>query len=426
MTAPTIIVLGTCDTKLQELLYVRDQLVEKHGMDVKFVDVGRTPSTHPAVSVTQTDILKASNLSQEKLVSLPRGEFIAKLISCTIPFIQNLISTCSIHGMISLGGSGGSSLAASVMRGALPLGFPKLIVSTMASGDVRPYVSESDVTMMYSVVDIAGLNDILIPILDNAAGAIVGMTRAYHTRLTTLGKSLSLNNKRIAITMFGVTTPAVTHARAILSAYPCTTYVFHATGSGGLAMERLIASGFFDGVLDLTTTELADELVGGMLSAGPNRLTAATQVGIPQIVSLGALDMVNFGPVDTVPEQFRSRNLLEHNPSVTIMRTSIEECNELGKQIAKKLTNAKDSRLTEVWVPKRGLSVLSVEGAPFYDSVADAALFDALRKGLTLDDGVKSIALVEDERDINNELFVEGMVDRLVDLMGMSKNPSQS
>lgn len=361
----TVALLGTCDTKLEELLYVRTQLIETHNVKVELIDVGRTPSSHPAVTIAQADIISASHVTGSAIASLPRGELISKLISCTIPVIKRLVSAGSVHGMISLGGSGGSSLASGIMREALPLGCPKLIVSTMAAGDIRPYVGECDMTIMYSVVDIAGLNDIITPILDNAAGAIAGMARAYSKRLAAPKKSPSTDNKRIAITMFGVTTPAVTHARTIFESYPCTTYVFHATGSGGLAMERLIASGFFDGVLDLTTTELADDLVGGILSAGSDRLTAAAEAGVPQIVSLGALDMVNFGPHDTVPERFRTRKLYDHNPNITLMRTSVEECRELGRRIADKLNRAKAPGSTEIWIPKGGLSVLSTTGGTF-------------------------------------------------------------
>ncbi|KAL6308855.1 hypothetical protein BKA93DRAFT_724920 [Sparassis latifolia] len=417
---PTVALIGTCDTKLDELVYVHDRIIQEYGVQVKLLDVGRIPASHPSIAISQPEIFASSGLPPPAdLMSLPRGELISTLIRHTIPVVASLYQTHAIHAAMALGGSGGSSLAAEVMRGALPLGFPKLLVSTMAGGDVRAYVGESDLVMMHSVVDIAGLNDVLCPILDNAAGAIAGMARAQHSRQLSGSlhaglSSASPGTKRIAITMFGVTTPAVTHARAILSNYPCTTYVFHATGAGGRALEQLAASNFFAGILDLTTTELADALLGGVLSAGEKRLTAAAKARIPQIVSVGALDMANFGPRDTVPERYSERRLFEHNPSMTLLRTNAQECAILGGQIAERLKDA-DPKRTEIWVPRAGVSSLSVRGAPFDDQEADEALFKGLR------DGLKGAALkvVEDERDINDEGFVEAIVARLVQLMGM-------
>ncbi|KAI0668867.1 hypothetical protein C8Q78DRAFT_1043396 [Trametes maxima] len=352
-----------------------------------------------------------------------------------IPILSSLAAAHEIHGLIALGGSGGSALAGAVMR-ALPLGFPKLLVSTMAAGDVSPYVGETDVTMLYSVVDIAGLNDILCPILDNAAGAIAGMARAYNARVVTdttpRGASrgegfdhgrASRREKRVAITMFGVTTPAVTRARELLAQYACTPYVFHATGAGGRAMERLAADGFFDGVLDMTTTELADELVGGILSAGPHRLEAAAKTGVPQVVSLGALDMVNFGPRATVPERFvtQGRRLYEHNPSITLMRTTREECALLGRTIAERLS-ATGARLkkTEVWIPRRGVSALDADGEPFWDPEADEALASGVKDVLGTV-GETRIRVVEREENINDPVFVEGMVWSLVRMMNLER-----
>lgn len=420
-SVPTVALFGTCDTKLDELLYVHDKLVKEHGLQCILIDVGRIPSSHPSISITQPAIFASSGLpAPPDLLALPRGELISTMIAHTIPLISTLHASHSIHAALSMGGSGGSSLGAEVMRAALPLGFPKLIVSTMAAGDVRPYVGETDLAMMHSVVDIAGLNDILRAVLDNAAGAIAGMARSQHARLLSspspsagLSPSTS-DNKRIAITMFGVTTPAVTYARELLSAYPCTTYVFHATGAGGRALERLAASHYWAGVLDLTTTELADALVGGVLSAGDKRLTAAVAARIPQVVSLGALDMANFGPRDTVPQRYRERNLFQHNPSMTLLRTSREECAVLGRQIAERLRDA-DHSLTELWVPKGGVSALSVRGAPFCDKEADAALFAAVKEGMR----GSAVRIVEDERDINDPIFVKGMVLRLAKMMGM-------
>ncbi|KAH9929475.1 uncharacterized protein B0H18DRAFT_997633 [Fomitopsis serialis] len=396
---PTVLLIGTCDTKLDELVYVHNRLVEEHGVQCKLVDVGRNPCSHPLIAFTQADILANSGLpAPADLQALPRGELISTIIEHTTLWFQ-------IHGAIGLGGSGGSSLCAEVMRAALPLGFPKLIVSTVAGGDVHAYVGETDLSMMHSVVDIAGLNGILSPILENAAGAIAGMARAQQSRdnqsvpspTTGMFRSDS-GDKRIAITMFGVTTPAVTYARELLAAYPCTTYVFHASGAGGRALEKLAESRYWSGILDLTTTELADALLGGVLSAGDQRLTAAAAARIPQVVSLGALDMANFGPMDAVPGHYKGRNLFKHNPSMTLLRTSPEDCKILGRQVGERLKDA-DPDITEIWVPKRGVSALSVKDAPFWDPEADAALFAAVKGGLG-----------DSEKE-----FVEGVVHRLVE-----------
>ncbi|KAI0370874.1 UPF0261 domain protein [Pilatotrama ljubarskyi] len=417
---PCVVVLGTCDTKLEELLYVRDKLLNTHRVCVKLVDVGRTASGHPAVDVTQASILAMSASHRGSsgpldISKLSRAELISAVAERITPILASLAATHDIHGLVSLGGSGGSTLAGAVMR-KLPIGFPKLLVSTMAAGDVSAIVGEADIAMVYSIVDIAGLNDILCPILDNAAGAIAGMARAYAARLqeATSGRESTRRKKRIAITMFGVTTPAVTHARSLLAQYACTPYVFHATGAGGRALERLIADGFFDGVLDLTTTELADELVGGVLSAGPHRLEAAARAGVPQVVSLGALDMVNFGPRASVPEKFArgGRRLHEHNASVTLMRTTPEECAALGRTIAEKLRRARAER-TEVWIPRGGVSMLDREGEAFWDPQADEALARELKKGLEVREGEKMTRVVEREEDINDPAFVQGMVESL-------------
>ncbi len=440
-----IAILGTCDTKLEELLYVRTQLLEAHHVRVKLVDVGRTPSAHPAIDISQSTILarvatphstdppsttkSRSDTPIPDISALSRNDLVTTLSARAGALLASLVSTHTIHALISLGGSGGSALAAGVFR-ALPLGFPKLLVSTMAAGDVGPFVQDADVAIMYSVTDIAGLNDILCPILENAAGAAAGMARAYHARAREMSASTDTRGaevatrrdkgKRIAITMFGVTTPAVTHARKLLAKYDCTPYVFHATGAGGRALERLTSDGFFDGVLDLTTTELADELVGGVLTAGPHRLEAAVRRGVPQVVSLGALDMVNFGPMETVPEKWKrdGRKLYAHNPSVTLMRTTPEECAQLGRIIAGKLRDVGSSTgKTEVWIPRGGVSALSVEGATFEDRGADEALFRALQDGLS--GGGETVHVVERDEDINNPDFVAGVVDSLVRMMDL-------
>ncbi|MBX6754417.1 MAG: Tm-1-like ATP-binding domain-containing protein, partial [Thermorudis peleae] len=318
--------------------------------------------------------------------------------------VRTLFQQGKLHGILGLGGSGGSALVTAAMR-ALPIGVPKLMVSTLAAGDTRPYIGVSDIALLYPVVDIAGLNRLSEQILANAAGAIAGMAQAYEQyRPPQTAKPL------IGATMFGVTTPCVTAARQRLEELGYEVLVFHATGTGGRAMEALVTGGFLAGVLDITTTELADELVGGVLSAGPERLEAAGAMGIPQVVSLGALDMVNFGPIDTVPERFRHRRLYKHNPTVTLMRTTPEECAELGRIIAQKLNQARGPVV--VFIPKRGVSAIATEGGPFYDPDADQALFTALKAHLRPD-----IPVEEWDTDINDPAFARAMAERLAALI---------
>ena len=410
-----VLMLGTCDTKLSELLYVRSHLLH-HDVDVKLSDVGWRPTSHPDISYTHAEVL--SHLSyQPRLDGMDRGQVIKTMISAASVLVTKLHLDQIIDGIICIGGSCGTSLGASVMRSALPIGFPKLIVSTVASGNVGSYVGETDVTMMYSVVDIAGQNSVLNPILENAAGMIAGAAKEFLKRLRADAGTSPTERKKmksVAITMFGVTTPAADAARLHLEENGYEVLVFHATGVGGRAMEKLITQRRIDGVLDLTTTELADELIGGIMGAGPERLTAAARTGTPQVVSLGALDIVNFGPRGSVPAQFGQRRLHEHNPDVTVMRTSVDENRALGKQLAEKLkthTNARDG--VRVFIPKGGISMLSTKGGPFCDQAADKALFSAITEGL---DG-SDITIVEDPRAINDGGFATDMAKSLIRMM---------
>jgi len=309
---------------------------------------------------------------------------------------------------MSLGGSGGSSIAAAAMR-ALPIGVPKLLVSTIASSDVSSYVGQSDITMMYAVLDVAGLNSISTAIYDNAAAAAAGMARAFANRKVGQGRKPA-----IAITMFGVTTPAVTAARQWLEAHGYEIFVFHANGAGGRAMEKLIDDGAFVGVVDLTTTELADELVGGDLSAGPDRLTAAGRRGIPQVVSLGALDMVNFGPSDRIPARFHDRRFYRHNQNVTLMRTTAAECAELGRILGGKLNAAHG--LVTLFIPRGGVSSISEPGQVFYDRSADEALIASLIATVS-----PRVTAVQDDRPINDAGMATAMAVAIHDLISRSK-----
>jgi len=398
---PTVVLLGTLDTKGLEYDYLRARLREQ-GVDVVLVDAG---VFEPLVEsdVGQEEVAAAAGADIGSLREAgDRGAAVDAMCRGAAEVARRLHAEGRLDGILTVGGSGNSAIGAAAMRG-LPVGVPKLIVSTLASGDTRPYVGATDVTMTYSVVDISGLNRISERILSNAAGAIAGMAK-----VTASGGGEG--RPLVGATMFGVTTPCVTAARERLEELGYEVLVFHATGTGGQSMEALVRGGFLAGVLDVTTTELADELVGGVLSAGPERLEAAGAVGLPQVVSLGALDMVNFGPRDTVPPQFEGRNIYVHNPTVTLMRTTPDECRELGRRIGRKLSAA--SGPTALYVPLKGVSMIAVEGQAFHDAEADAALLEGLHE--TLAQGVEVHEL---ETDVNDPAFATAMADRLHELI---------
>jgi len=396
---PTVVLAGTLDTKGHEYGFLRDRLRE-HGVDVLLVDVGvHEPQIDPDIS--REDVAGAAGEDVGELAGAgDRGAATEAMGRGAAALLVSLHDEGRLDGVLGVGGSGGSSIVTTAMR-ALPVGVPKLMVSTLASGDTRPYVGAVDVTMMYSVVDIAGINSMSARILTNAAGAIAGMVRASVPPMA--------HKPLVGASMFGVTTPGVTRARERLEELGYEVLVFHATGTGGQSMESLVAGGFLAGVLDLTTTELADELVGGVLSAGPERLEAAGAAGLPQVVSLGALDMVNFGPRGTVPARFESRTLYVHNPTVTLMRTAPDECRELGRQVGRKLSAAKGP--TALFVPRRGVSMIAVAGQPFHDPEADDALLAGLSETLV------GVEVHEYDLDVNDEQFAVAMADRLHEMI---------
>jgi uncharacterized protein (UPF0261 family) len=423
MSRPCIALLGTCDTKLAETLFLRDQIIKAGEAEVLLLDVGWTPVQNSHINVPSSELaLRRSADGPSSMTQVSRADYIKYMIECATPFVAELFQKGEIHGIVSAAGSSGTSLVTAVMRNALPVGFPKFMVSTMASGDVSHLVEETDITLMYSVVDIAGTNSVLNQILTNAAAAITGAATAYYRSRNENASAITSaeqRKKRIAITMFGVTTPCVDVIREHLeSEYAYEVYVFHATGSGGKAMERLIRERQIDAVLDMTTTEIADELVGGVLSAGPQRLTAAAQAGIPQVISVGACDMVNFGPRDTVPAKFTSaenkRLLYEHNPAVTLMRTTPLECTRIGEFIASKLRNqAVRPELVKVLLPIGGISMISTPSQPFYMPESDAALFETIERHLQ----GHGIEVRRDDREINNRGFALLAAELLVDVI---------
>jgi uncharacterized protein (UPF0261 family) len=398
---PTVVLVGTLDTKGHEYAFLHDRLREQ-GVDVLLVDAGVfEPQTEADVS--RQEVAAAAGADADALAAAgDRGAAVSAMAAGAAAVAKRLHGEGRLDGIASVGGSGNSSIAAAAMR-ALPVGVPKLIVSTVASGDTRPYMGASDVTMTYSVVDIAGINQISARILTNAAGAIAGMVKAA---VPSLGDERPL----ITASMFGVTTPCVTRARERLEELGYEVLVFHQTGTGGESMEELMRAGFIAGSLDVTTTELADELVGGVLAAYPGRLEAAGELGLPQVVSLGALDMVNFGPRESVPERFESRNLYVHNPTITLMRTTPDECRELGRRIGRKLSGATGP--TALFVPLRGVSMIATEGQAFHDAAADEALLEGLRE--TLGDNVEVHEL---DTDVNDEAFALAMADRLDEMI---------
>ncbi|MGI5289935.1 Tm-1-like ATP-binding domain-containing protein [Nonomuraea polychroma] len=405
---PTVVLIGTLDTKGEEYAWLRNRLVEQ-GSDVIVIDAG--VGAHDAlVDVSNERVAAAAGHDVRALREAgDRGAAVSAMGEGAAAVLAGLHADGRVDAVLALGGSGGSSIAARAVRD-LPIGLPKLIVSTMASGDVSPYVGAKDVTLMYSVVDIAGVNRVSRAILGNAAAAAAGMASAH--QLTKAARTAAREDRPlIGASMFGVTTPAVDAARERLGELGYEVLVFHATGSGGRALEALAADGLLAGVLDLTTTELADDLVGGVLSAGPDRLTAAGAHGVPQVVAPGALDMVNFGPRDTVPAAFADRLLYVHNPTVTLMRTTAEEMRELGRRVAAKLRDAKGP--AALFVPRRGVSALDAPGAAFSDPKADAACFEAMDEGLR----GSGVAVEDLDLHINDPAFGRAMAERLHQLI---------
>jgi uncharacterized protein (UPF0261 family) len=398
----TVVLVGTLDTKGAEYAYLRERL-RLHGVQTLLIDVGtlEPPTTEP--DIDRRTVAAAGGVNLDELVSArDRGRAVSAMATAAAAMVRRLYEEGRCDGVLAAGGSGNTAIATSAMQ-ALPVGVPKLMVSTVAAGNTRDYIGASDVALMASVTDVAGINSISARILANAAAAMAGMVDA---------PPVQLHEQRplIAATMFGVTTPAVTTAREALEQHRYEVLVFHATGTGGMAMEGLVDSGFIVAVLDLTTTELADRLVGGVLAAGPERLEVAGRKGVPQVISLGALDMVNFGARDTVPPQFESRNLYIHNPSVTLMRTTPEECAELGRIIARKLAGARGP--VALFIPLKGVSAIDIEGGPFYDAAADAALFAALRDNIS-----DNVEVHELDHNINDPEFALAMVDKMVEYM---------
>lgn len=397
----TVAIIGTLDTKGNEFGYIKS-LIEARGMKTLCINTGVFEPVFEA-EVSNAEIAAAVGADIGEIVAKKDRAMATDVLSRGLKaLLPQLYAAGKFDGVISAGGSGGTSMAAPAMR-ALPIGVPKIIISTMASGNVSQYVGTSDLIMIPSIVDVEGLNDISKKIFTNAVNALCGMLH-FPSEVKSDGKPL------LAATMFGVTTPCIKTAKEYLESQGYDVLVFHATGAGGKSMEALIDAGFIKGVLDITTTEWCDEVVGGVLSAGPHRLEAAGRKSIPQVVSVGALDMVNFGPWDTVPAQFAGRNLYKHNPTVTLMRTTAEELKQIGTRIAEKL-NAAEGK-TVLMLPLKGVSAIDVEGSPFYDPEADQALFDTLKRAVK-----DSVEIIELDNAVNDEAFALAAAKKLISML---------
>ena len=408
----SVYAVATMDTKGHELAYVAECL-RKAGVSIVTVDVGTLEPPAVAADIDRATVAGCHPKAEGRTAALcksDRGPAITAMGEALEVFIRHEHGSGRVSGVIGIGGSGGTAIITQAMR-ALPVGLPKLIVSTVASGNTAAYVGSSDITMMYSVVDICGLNAVSRRVLGNAAHAMAGMVRfsiATATDKPTLG-----------MTMFGVTTPCVTAVRESLEAMGFDCLVFHATGTGGRSMEKLVEAGLIRGVLDMTTTEVADEVVGGILPSGPHRFEAILRAEVPYVLSLGALDMVNFGALATVPERFRGRRLHVHNAQVTLMRTTPDENRRCARWIAEKLNQAEAP--FRILIPERGVSAIDAPGQPFYDPEADAALFDELESAVRT---APSRAIRRLPLHINDPAFAKALVDEFLSMN--SVNPGEA
>jgi uncharacterized protein (UPF0261 family) len=405
-----VYIFATLDTKGRDAAFVRDQL-HARGVPACLVDVGCLGEPAVAADISRAELFRAAGASWEELRRRgDRGEAVAQAARGAAKLAADLHAAGRLGGVLGIGGSAGTTIGTAAMR-ALPLGVPKVMVSTLASGEVRQYVGHKDILMLNSVVDIAGINRISRLILTNAANAMAGMIQGSSAVSAAAGTS---DKPLVAASMFGVTTKCVERARQVLEPAGYEVLVFHATGAGGQAMESLIADGLIAGVLDITTTELADELVGGVLTAGPDRLSAAARHGVPQVVSVGATDMVNFHAPETVPQRFQGRRFYQHNPTVTLMRTTPEENTQIGEEIARKVSASTGP--AAVLLPLRGVSAIDAAGQPFDDAAARQALFAAIRANLS------SVELIEMDCHINDPEFAEAAAQKLLELMRRAKD----
>lgn len=397
----TIALIGALDTKGAEYAFVKNE-IERRGHRALVIDVGvmGEPVFTPDTSAAQVAAAGGATLKNLRDAA-DRTHAMQVMTRGIAQLARELYDAQKFDAVLALGGGNGTVIATSAMR-ALPLGVPKVMVSTLASGDVKPYVGTSDIVMLHSVVDVSGVNRISARIYANAVGAVSGMVETDAPQVQ--AKPL------IAASMFGNTTPAVTRARETFERLGYEVLVFHSVGTGGATMEQLIRDGYFDGVFDITTTEWADELVGGVLTAGATRLDAAAEQGVPQVIAPGCVDMVNFWARSTVPEKFRDRLFYEWNPNITLMRTTSEENAQLGKILADKAN--KSSAPVAFFLPRRGVSQLDAPGKEFWNPEADRALFDAIQQNVRA-----GIPVYELDYNINDDAFVDAMTGKLLEML---------
>ena len=400
-----LVVLGTLDTKGVELAYLAER-VRAAGCRPLLVDVGvgRPASVEPDISAAE--VLAAAGETIDAVRALPRGEAVEKISQAAAQCLLKLIAAGEAHGVIGAGGSGGTTICAAAMR-ALPYGIPKVLVSTLASGNTRWHVDIADIVMIPSLLDISGSNPMLKMVLNNAAFAAAGMVNG-HAPYVASGRPV------VSLTMYGTTTPGVTGARQALDDAGFETWVFHASGIGGRTMEKMMRLGHIQAVLDMTLAEIGAHLVGGLHDAGPNRLEAAGELGLPQVIVPGAADTIVLPPRDQVPEKFRGRTLNFHNPTMTTMRTSRDECAQIGHWIADRLNRTRGYAC--VLLPLGGLSTIDRPGKIFYDPDANAALFETLKRELK-----PSISLTEDEHHIDDPAFAARAAGFMIDALRASQ-----
>lgn len=400
----TILILGTLDTKGREIKFLKEA-IEARGHQALVVNCGILTEPYFLPDVSAREVAAAAGEDVSRLASAgDRGRAVAAMTAGAARVVEQLFGECRFQALIGMGGGAGTAMATAAMR-RLPIGVPKAMISTLAGGDVRGFVGVKDIVMFPAVVDISGLNRISRQVIAQAAAAVCAMAEA--SEVQTQGEDRPL----IAASMFGNTTACVEAARAELEKAGYEVLVFHATGTGGLTMENLIEAGYIAGVLDVTTTEWADELVGGVLTAGPTRLEAAARSGTPAVVAPGCLDMVNFWAPETIPEKFQGRLFYRHNPNVTLMRTTPEENRELGRILAEKLNASRGP--VALYFPLRGLSAIGAAGAPFHCPEADQALFSSIEKHLRPDIPLRAI-----EANINDPEFARAMTEGLLEMIG--------
>jgi uncharacterized protein (UPF0261 family) len=401
--AKTVVIIGALDTKGQEFAFIKG-LVEKEGLKTLLVDFGvmGEPSFKPDVS--RAEVAAAGGGKLDQLRSGDRKDEAMKVMSTGLAVtVRKLYDGGKLQGIIGMGGTGGTSVATSAMR-TLPVGVPKVMVSTVGGGDVSAYAGTKDITFIPSIVDVAGFNRISRTIYANAAGAIAGMTKVDVP-------PAKEEKPLVTASMFGNTTTCVDKARSILESKGFEVLVFHATGTGGKTMESLIADGYIAASLDITTTELADEVCGGVFTAGPERMSAAARAGIPTVLVPGCVDMCNFWALSTVPEKYRNRNLYQWNPNVTLMRTNVEENRIMGKMIARAANESKGP--VAILLPLRGVSMLDSPGNAYWDPAADRACYDAIKTNIK-----PGIPVIELDNNINDPEFAAKAAETLLGMLG--------